>query len=179
MRSAGILSTLIFGAAVGAAWPAVSLLVGPLLGASGALGLYLLAVAVAYVTALAPRGARRVRGALAGLALAFTVGVLAPNLASVVAGAALVVAVCRGVVVWPGPRVRTLTLEILLGSLGLLLARWLAGGDSISVGLAIWGYFVVQSAFFCVRAPATPGIPEMDPFDLAVRRAEQLLAEEV
>ena len=49
MKARGTLFTLLFGAAAGAAWPAFALLTGPLLGVPGALGVYLLAVAVALI----------------------------------------------------------------------------------------------------------------------------------
>ena len=178
MRSRGILATLIFGAAAGAGWPAFVLLAGPALGAATALHLYLLGLAVAYVAVLTPPGGRRAQGLLAALALAAAVAVLAPGIASVAAGAALVIAVGRSVIAGPGPGLRSFTLEALLAALGLLLARWLAGPDPVSVGLAIWSYFLVQSVFFCVRPARTHGDAEIDPFDRAARRAEELLADE-
>ena len=93
MRWNGFARSLLFAAVAAGAFPVFAMVANPVLGRASALSLYLLGIAVLYVVGLAPRRSRAV--AAAGIASALGVGVLllAPSLATIAAGAALIVGV--------------------------------------------------------------------------------------
>ena len=68
----------------------------------------------------------------------------------------------------------------LIGS-GLALASYLFHGALVPEASALWGFFLVQSAFFLIGGAAAPTRgdssepPEIDPFERACRRARALL----
>ena len=171
--------SLLFAAAVAAAWPAMAIVAAPLLGADTALGFYVIGVATLYAWGIAPD---RVRGAgaafvtAAGGALALA---LAGDVWGVATGAALAIGIARSGLLYRARAARAVLLEILLVGVGLLLARWLATPGAIGVSLALWGFFGVQAGFFAVggvrgrRADAGSG----DRFEDARRRALALLEE--
>ena len=72
-------------------------------------------------------------------------------------------------------------LEIALIGGGLALATHLFGDGRFPEAWAIWGFFLVQSAFFLSRGrsakrPGDTSAPtEPDPFEAACRRARELL----
>ncbi|MCG8590064.1 MAG: hypothetical protein MJE66_12305 [Proteobacteria bacterium] len=153
------------------AWP---------LGLSQWLPAYLLATAVAYAIWLAPTWRRAcVSGAVAfGLALlaaAFTITV-----GDVAVAAALIVAVCRSAVAYRARPARALVLELGLAISGLVLARFLASdGGALAAALALWGYFLVQSAYFVLSwaAPRNGSSDAGDPFERTRERLEALLGD--
>ena len=168
--------SLVFAAAVAAAWPAFSLVVAPLLGARTALSLYLVGAATLYVWGIA---SERTRGAGAALATA-AMGVFAVALArdggEVAAGAALALGVARSGLLYRARSARALVLEATLIGGGLLLARWLAIPGPLGIALALWGFFAVQAGFFAIggvqeRRPDPSG----DRFEQARRRTLALL----
>jgi hypothetical protein len=104
------------------------------------------------------------------------VGVLALPLGvpgTAVAAAAIVAGIRSGLLYRARP-LRAWAAEAGLGVGGLGLAQLLSGGSLVSISLAVWGYFLVQSVFFLIggvtaRRPEGP----IDPFD---RARAQLLA---
>lgn len=181
MRWNGFARSLVFAAAVAAAFPLYTLVANPLLGGATALALYLAAAAVLYVAGLAPRRSRRILAAAVAAVLAAGVLLLAPSVATIAVGAALVVGVCRSGLLYGARRARALVTETCLLAAGLGLARFLAGPETLQVAFAIWGFFLVQSFFFLVggvaeRDPAPAGL---DRFEVAHRRAMALLEGDV
>ena len=76
---------------------------------------------------------------------------------------------------------RAWAFELLLTGGGLALAASLLGRSELTMALAIWGFFLVQSGFFLVggvrEAPAPTARP--DPFEAAHARALALVEDDV
>ena len=133
MRWNGFSRSLFFAAVAAGGFPVFALFANPVLGRASALSLYLIGIAVLYVTGLTPRRSRRV--AVVGIAavLGFGVLLLAPSVGTTAAGAALIVGVCRSGVLYRSRRARALVAETCLLAGGLGLARFLAGPDTLQV----------------------------------------------
>lgn len=178
-RREGFARTLGFGLLAACVLPAGLALGAPLLGAGAVLRAIAAGLAVAYVAALG-RGAARGRaatilaGVLAALLLLLPLGSVA-----VMVGAAALVAACRSGLLQRDLSLRALAGEALLAGAGLGLASLLAGGSALSLALAVWSYFLVQSVFF-LRADAAAGRadPCIDPFERARSRLLEVLGED-
>ena len=168
--------SLLFAALAGTGVPLFVAGLGPLLGHAFAMQIYLVGSAVAYAASMAPSPRR----AAAAAALVATLGLLLLalplRLPTLAAGAALAVAVCRSGFLHQSGGLRGIALEIVLQGAGLLLAGFLAGGDSVSLAIATWSYFLVQSLFFLVGGiRLRRSEPRGDPFDEARMRLLALL----
>lgn len=153
---------------------------GSWLGEKSALAALLVGITALYTAGIAPRrGARLPLGALA-LGLGGGAAWLAPSPSVLVVTLAGILAVLRSTILYRARPARALVLEGVLLTGGLLLAQFLAGPRAFEVGLAIWGFFLVQSLFFLVRGIGIrPSSAEgIDPFDRAYARARALLEDE-
>jgi len=177
MRWNGFGRSLLFAALAAAAFPIFELVASPVLGRAAALSLYLLGVAALYAAGLAPRPSRALTAGAIASALGGCVFLLAPGAATVAAGAALTIGVCRSGVLYRSRRARALLTETCLLAGGLGLSRFLAGPEPLEIALAIWGFFLVQSFFFLIGGVAERTAPPaaLDPFELARARALALL----
>ncbi|MEB2346616.1 MAG: hypothetical protein OZ948_17965 [Deltaproteobacteria bacterium] len=177
MRGNDFGTSVVFAATVAIAWPAVALVAAPLLGARGALSLYLVAAAALYGYGIAPDRVRGTGAALATAALGALVLLFARDAWEAAVGAAVALGVVRSALLYRSRPARALAIETALLGGGLLLARWLATPGPLGIPLALWGFFAVQAGFFAIggvreRAPeAGPG----DRFERARRRALALL----
>ncbi len=174
----GFSRTLVFGALAAVGWPAAALLLTVVVDARDALAIYLVGVAAVYVAGLGRSPRRALGNGLLALALGVALLLLAPGMGTVALGAALLVGLGRFRLHGGGERrTRAAVLELGTLGLGLVLARALAGPSPIAVGLALWAFFVAQSLYFLapgVRRSRTD-VDSIDPFDLAVRRAEAMM----
>jgi hypothetical protein len=171
--------SLAFAALAGAAWPVVALAAGPAIGARAALSLHLVACAAIYVAGLTPSRVHGIGAAIVAAMLSALFAAVARDPAVVALGAAIGVGVCRSGLLYRARPARALATEIGLLGGGLLLARFLAAPGVLGIALALWGFFLVQSAFFLIAgaAPRPRNTPGIDPFDSAHRRALTLLEE--
>jgi hypothetical protein len=176
MRWNGFAPALVFGAVAAAALLVFEPLVSPLLGVRGALRVFVVGAATLYLLGL---GASWRRGFVAA-ALAGTLGVLLLalplGLTATATGAAALVAWGRSGILYRSRPARDACVELALGIGGLGLASFLAGGSLVSLALAVWGYFLVQSTFFAIggigaRRDPAPG----DPFERAAAELAALL----
>jgi hypothetical protein len=169
--------SLLFAAAAAAGWLVVAALVAPALGLARSLELFAVASGAVYLVGIAPTR----RGALAAGGVGSALGAIALWLplgpATTAIAAATIVAVCRSALLYRARPLRGIALEVVLGVAGLALAGFLAGGGATSLGLAVWGYFLVQSGFFLAGGVSRRafGEPEVDPFDQARARLTALL----
>jgi hypothetical protein len=136
---------------------------------------YLLGIAVLYAAGLATQPRAALGAAAAGAALAALLWLLPLGLPGTVVGAAAIVAWLRSGLLYRARPLRAVATEAVLGLGGLALAAFLASGRPLvlTLGLGVWGYFLVQSVFFLVGgvSPRRAEGPQ-DPFDRA--RAELL-----
>ncbi len=174
----GFARTLLFGALAALGVPAVKLLGTPLVGSSAAMGLYFAALAVGYLAAIAGTARRAAAVTLLSLPAACVVLLLASRPAGVALGAAAIVALGRSAFLYRAPWPRLFVVETVLLVLGLGLARSVAVPGAIGAMLAVWTWFLVQSAWFLLARPGAgarsqPG----DGFERARERLERLLDE--
>jgi hypothetical protein len=180
MKADGFGRSLAFAAIAGIAWPAVALVAGPTLGTRAALALYLVASAAVYAGCLATSRVRAIGAALVAALIGAAFAVAGLDLAAVALGAAVGLGVARSGVVFRTNAARALAVEALLLGGGLALARFLASPTLLGAALAIWGFGLVQSAFFAIggmreRSVASDGL---DRFERARRRAAELLGDD-
>ncbi len=169
--------TILFGGLAAAGWPAVSLLLHPIAAPGDALAIYLLAVASVYVAGLGASPRRALGAGMLATFMSAGVLALAPDLGSAIAGAVAVLAIGRVRLFQTGGLARSLAIEGVALSIGLLLARAIAGPDPMHVALALWAFFLPQSLYFLVGGVVTRRDPidGLDPFDAAYHRAEALM----
>jgi hypothetical protein len=159
---------------------------GPALGWGLAFQLYAVGSAALYLAAIAPR---RMTGVLAAGALGAGGCALAlggASLHTTCVAMALGLGALRSIALWPGTTpggftARALAEFALLGG-GLALASHLFASRTPFPGaLALWGFFLAQSAFFLIpglAARASAGAAAAgDPFELTTRRLRALLDE--
>jgi hypothetical protein len=157
------------------------ILAGPAAGRIAAAAAYALAAAVAYVATIAPSAARGLKAGLlaAGLAVLAVFVATGTGLVGIAAAAALIVAICRSGFLYRSTPARALLVEGALVGGGLILARLLGSFSPLGWGLAVWTFFLVQSAFFAIGGVALRRFePEgIDPFEGAQERILALIEE--
>jgi hypothetical protein len=166
-----------FAALAALGWIPWATLSSPFLGGRETLATYLVGSFVLYVAALGDRFRPGSAGAAALVACGACALAGAPSAELAIVLASLLGLFRSGVVYGPASP-RALALEVVLLGGGLLFARHLASPSLLDVGLAIWGFFLVQSFYFVRRAgaPAPSDLAaEQDGFEDAYRRAAELL----
>lgn len=178
MRWNDFFSSLLFAAVAAAAFAPFALALAPWLGVPWTLALFALLCGPAYVAGL---GSSRRRGIHAGL-LAAALGALALLAAGsareAIVWAALILGLVRSGVLYRRPAARAAPVEAVLLGVGLCVAKWLVAASTLSVVLAVWGFFLVQSGFFLFggarrERSCVPG----DPFERAVDQANAILGD--
>lgn len=180
MKWDGFGRSLAFAAIAGAAWPAFALAAQPFLGARTALTLYLVAGAAVYAAGLATSRVRGIAGGLLAAAIAVAFASVARDPAVVALGAAVGIGVARSGLLYRTSVARAIATEAMLLGGGLVLARFLAAPSVLGVALAIWGFLLVQSAFFAIGGVSIRSAESAGPdrFERARRRALALLDDE-
>jgi hypothetical protein len=171
--------SVMLAAIAGAAWPAFALVATPFLGSSAALSLYAVGATAVHVAAIGPSLARGVAAALVSVLIAVGLGVVVGTSGAAVLGAALALGIGRSGLLYRSRGARALAVEVVLLGGGLLLARFLFTPGTLGIALAIWGFFLVQSAFFAIGGVRVrgAGAGASDRFESARRRALALLDE--
>jgi hypothetical protein len=173
-RRPGIGSSLRFAAGVAAAAVVAVVALEPCLGAWRARALFALVLLPFAGVRLARSFGAAARTAVALSLVSLALGVSSlrwPALALPLAGAYGVTrALCA-----PGrSAARALALELVLLGAGLALGALCDGRSTLSFGLGLWAFFLVQAAF-PLAAAAAPGVEAADPFERARDRALELL----
>ena len=179
MRWNSFARSVLFAAIAGAAWPAFALAAAPLFGMRAALSLYGVGATAVYIAGLAPGLARGLASAFVAIAITVAVAAVAGTPGAAALGAALALGVARSGLIFRRRGARAIAVEILLLGGGLALARFLSGPGVLGSALAIWGFFLVQSAFFVIGGLRShdPAVA-LDRFESARRRALALLEDE-
>lgn len=173
----GFVPSLVFAAAASAAALPASLLLSSMVGYWNAHALVATALVAIYAAGLA-RGAARSTGAFFAIgALGLALHVSGAQLGEVAVALTAALAVCRSGVFFRLRPARAALAEGLLGLLSLGMGAFLYGPSSIGLALAVWGYLLVQSAWFLVpgarqrRGDEAP----LDAFEAAERSVRGLL----
>ncbi|MFQ5418502.1 MAG: hypothetical protein ACE5FL_15855, partial [Myxococcota bacterium] len=142
--------SLVFGASAAAGVVPFTLVAAPPLGWSSALAAYAVLCSAVYLVGLGPNVRRGATAALLAGALGSAAWGIAPSPRDAILAAALVLALCRSGLLYRARFARALALEGVLGVAALGLAGQLLSGSTFSAVLAVWSFFLVQSAFFLV-----------------------------
>lgn len=129
-----------------------------------------------YAIALVRWSGRGILAVVFPLLMLGIIGVVMP-LSDLALGLALVVfSWIRSGICFPRSTLLSLLRELILcGGGGLAVACW-GPSTPLSWGLGIWLFSLVQALFFILCEPASrPSVTPPDPFDLALRRIENLL----
>jgi hypothetical protein len=176
----GFFRSIGFAAVAGLGYFPYALVIVPLVGSARAAALYAVGAAAVYVAGLGADRARALGAALIVGGVGLGLFAVASSLAQVVAGTAVLIALARSGVLFASRPARAFLLEAVLGAAALGLASALFAHSTVSIALSIWGFFLLQSAFFLaggVRAVSSP-TARLDPFDEACARARALMAED-
>ena len=180
MRWNSFARSLLFAGVAAAGYAPFALAVTPWLGAGAALAAYAVLAVAVYTAGLASTLRRGVAAALVAALLG--AGVLAATASprEVWVAAALILSFCRSGMLYRAPFTRAFLLEGLLLVAGLGLARHLMGPSTLSMILAVWGFFLVQSVFFLVQGVTEkgPSSEDLDPFERARSNALSILEEQ-
>lgn len=177
-----LLGHVAFGAFAGLAVIPWVLVAAPLLGSLGATAAFAVGALVLYVAWIAPEPSRALAaGALAAISGSFFLlaGAAIDSPSLVLFATAVVLGVVRSGLLYRRAPLRALFVEFVLLIGGLAFAWLLADGSLLGLGLAIWGFFLVQSLFPLLGglAERSHDRPQEDPFDEARRRALALMEE--
>jgi hypothetical protein len=173
-RDRGFARTLAFGAIAGLAAPTALLVLGPFFGGRATVEVVWLGAAAGYLLILAPALRTRLVVALGATTAAVAVLALSSSAAQAATFAALIVAAGRSLLFERSQPLRALAVEGVVAAGALFAAKLVGGPGLIGVGLGVWAFFLVQSAFFLVPGLARRrAAVEGDPFD---RARERLLA---
>lgn len=149
----------------------------PICGAERALTAYLVGVVAVYLGGLARSRGRRLVVSVVTVVAAAAAAVAARTMTELALGLGVLLAVGRSGFLYRAPAARAALTEAVLVGGGLLFARFLAGHSPLALVLPLWGFFLVQSAYFLVggvRARADSG-RHPDAFEDAYGRALALL----
>lgn len=168
--------SLVFAAVAAAAVVPFAILAEPWLGWRGTPVAYAALSAAAYLFGAAPS---RSRGLLAAAALtAIATIVIAVSTSTTIAVCAIAVAlgVLRSGQLYRRRFARSFLIEGVLISLGIGIASRLFDGSAFSAVLAVWAFYLTQSAFFLIGGlEACEPEPAGDAFEAAHARATQVL----
>jgi hypothetical protein len=176
MRLGNLAGGLLFAAVAGLATVAYSLIVPPLVGFGAAWLWWCLCLTACYLVAIAPNLRRGIRIGVLSAVLGVGIYLLAPGFSAAMLAMAVLLGLMRSGFLFPRRLGRAVAVELGLGSGAGLLAGSLVGPSSLSLGIAVWSFFLVQSLFFVIGGLEVwrPGSTE-DPFDKAHRQAVRLM----
>ena len=156
---------------------------GRTLGVESALAL----ATAAYLIGVAPRRASGMTAAALLLAASAALALVGMGPASFACALAVALGVLRSGWLWPVPRsdaaafARRFIAELALVGGGLAFAARLSHAGVFPEALALWGFLLVQSAFFVLEGAAAPAVrgaePPVDPFEGSCRRLRAVLEE--
>jgi hypothetical protein len=166
-----------FAALAAAGWLPWLVTVGAVVGPRRALAVYLVGATAVYLAVLAPAGARRLGVALGAALVGGVLAMVARAPGELALGLGVILGVARSAFLYRARPARAVVMELALVGGGLLFARALVGPPALSVMLALWGFFLVQSCFFLVGGvgPRPADGARRDPFDEAYARAMRLM----
>lgn len=178
MRWNSFARSAVFAAGAAALWPGWATIAAPRVGWWHALAAYLVGVTTLYVAGLPGSAGRPRRATIAIAALAsVALAACAHTIVALVVALAAVLGCMRSALLYPARPGRAVAVELVLLCGGLFFAHFLAGPSTLSIAVALWGFFLVQSLFFLIAPPRRRARDAMriDPFDDAHRRAIALM----
>ena len=172
-------SSLIFAAVAGLAAVPYLLVALPAFGLVRTFSIGAVLLVAAYIVVASPSLVRGLRSGALTLALGVGLYALAPGVV-VLFASAILLGVVRSGLLYRAKIGRAFAIEAMLFLLATSVAQLLAGSTVQSYGLAVWGFFLVESTFFLfegARSRAESGSAE-DPFERVRREATRLMEEQ-
>ena len=179
MRAGKFSSSLVFAAVAGLAAVPYLLVALPTFGLIRTFSLGSIVLVAAYIVVASPSLVRGLRYGALTLVLGAGLYALAPGVV-VLFASAILLGIVRSGFLYRAKIGRAFAIEAMLFVLATSVAQLLAGSTVQSYGLAVWGFFLVESAFFLfdgARCRAASGSAE-DPFERARREATRLMEEQ-
>ncbi len=179
MRVQNLTSSLAFGAAAAISFVFARHLAGPLLGSTNVFVFYLAGCTVAYAAMLGATPRRAARNAAAAFLGAGFVVLFSSGTVALVIGLCSVLGLVRSGLEYSTKGVRGLSIEMLLGGLGLGFGWWVASPGWLGNAAGLWAFALVQSLYFLVpgRSRKSRESDVGDPFERARERLLGLLEE--
>jgi hypothetical protein len=179
MRAGKFSSSLVFAAVFGLAAVPYLLVALPAFGLIRTVAIGSIVSVFAYIVVASPSLVRGLRYGALTLVLGVGLYALAPAVVVPFASAALL-GIVRSGLLYRTKSGRGLAIEGMLFLLATSVAQLLAGSTVQSYGLAVWGFFLVESAFFLFEgaSPRTEPEPAEDHFERARREATRLMEEQ-
>ena len=142
-----------------------------------ALAVFAVASSTFYVLSVGPTWRHGIRAAALCGGASTLAGIVLPIPGAILLTSAAALAVGRSALLHRSRPARALVTEVALLAFGLAFARGLYGGSALDVGMAVWGFFLVQSTFFVLgdQRHAQPSAAPGDPFETAQAKMEEVL----
>ena len=179
MRARKFSSSLVFAAVAGLAAVPYLLVALPTFGLIRTFSIGSIVLVATYIVTVSPSLVRGLRYGALTLVLGAGLYALAPGLV-VLYASPILLGIMRSGLLYRTKIGRALAIEAMLFVVATTGAQLLAGSSVQSYGLAVWAFFLVQSAFFLFAGAtfhAEPGSVE-DPFDRARREATRIMEEQ-
>ncbi len=179
MRARKFSSSLVFAAVAGLAAVPYLLVALPAFGLIRTLAIGSIVSVAAYIVVASPSLVRGLRYGALTLVLGVGLYALAPKVV-VVFASAILLGIVRSGLLYRAKIARALAIEGMLFLVATSVAQLLAGSTVQSYGLAVWGFFLVESAFFLFEGASSragSGSAE-DPFERARQEATRLMEEQ-
>jgi hypothetical protein len=140
------------------------------------LGPYQLGLTVLAVIAGAPSLRAAVGAGALTAALCGSLAITSPGVATATLGALCALGLARSALCYPRPFARALAFELLLALPAAAAFALLHDGHPIGNSLAVWAFWLVQSAFALLPGTPRPSSdPTRDRFETAASAAERLM----
>jgi hypothetical protein len=144
------------------------------------LGVYQLGLTVLAVLACAPSLRTALGGAALAAALCGALALTFPGIATAMLGVLCALGLARSALCYPRPFARALAFELLLALPSACAFALLHDGRPIGNALAVWAFWLVQSAFALLPGASRPASHiARDRFETAAAAAERLMQPDV
>jgi hypothetical protein len=175
-RGPSLLRCLMFALFAGLGALPWQLLFGVVWSFDACLGPYLLALVVACAVVIAPSWRHALLAALLAGVLCAPLALILPGVATAVLGALIALGLTRSALLYPRPFARALAFELALALPSTIAFALLHDGAPIGNSLALWSFWLVQSAFALLpgQVDGSAGL-ERDPFEAAISAADELM----
>ncbi len=179
IRTGKFSSSLVFAAIAGLAAVPYLLVTLPAFSLIRTFSIGSIVLVAAYIVVVSPSLVRGLRNGALTLVLGAGLYTLAPGVV-VLYASPILLGIVRSGLLYRTKIGRAFAIEAMLFLLATSVAQLLAGSTVQSYGLAVWGFFLVESAFFLFAGASShpeSGSAE-DPFDRARREATRLMEEQ-
>ena len=179
MRAGKFSSSLVFAAVAGLAAVPYLLVALPAFGLIRTLAIGSIVSVAAYIVVASPSLVRGLRYGALTLVVGVGLYALVPGVV-VLFASAILLGIVRSGLLYRAKIARALTIEGMLFVAAMSVAELLSGSTVLSYGLAVWGFFLVESAFFLFEGarPRVESGSAEDPFERARQEATRLLEEQ-